>query len=422
MGFPAVKSICLVLTAFLHVQAQSVSQWRGPGRNGVYPEYHLLKAWPTGGPELLWEATGIGPGFSSPTPTEDGVYLTGRRDSVEMLTVFSHTGQRIWQMDYGRVGRWSYPDTRCTPTVSGHQVYLISGMGEVVCVDMRRVDILWRVPAYERFQGIAGVWGIAENPLLVGDKVIYTPGGFDTHVVALHRDTGDLIWKSQSLPDSTAFTSPIMIRSGLNTIVVTVTQHYISGFQAENGLLLWSVKYSDIEPPQFHALAPRNNCNTPLFYDNRLYVTSGYNHVGVQFKLSRNGTRIRQTWIDTHLDCHHGQVVKVGPSLFGSNWLDNRHGQWCCIDWATGRVHYGTEWKNKGSIIAADGMLYCYEEQGGNLALVEASEKGFHVRGTLQITRGKGPHWAQPAIYGGRLYIRRGDWLGVYQLRATPSM
>lgn len=34
------------------VSAQS--QWRGPNRDGIYPEPNLLKEWPADGPKMLW--------------------------------------------------------------------------------------------------------------------------------------------------------------------------------------------------------------------------------------------------------------------------------------------------------------------------------------------------------------------------------
>jgi len=61
-------------------------------------------------------------------------------------------------------------------------------------------------------------------------------------------------------------------------------------------------------------------------------------------------------------------------------------GNWCCIDWNTGAPMYEKEWENKGSIIYADGMLYCYEERRGNVALVRATSEDFEIVSTFKIT------------------------------------
>jgi len=37
--------------------------WRGPNRDGKSPDTGLLKEWPTGGPERMWQVNGLGKGF-----------------------------------------------------------------------------------------------------------------------------------------------------------------------------------------------------------------------------------------------------------------------------------------------------------------------------------------------------------------------
>jgi len=121
--------------------------------------------------------------------------------------------------------------------------------------------------------------------------------------------------------------------------------------------------------------------------------------------------------VNSILDCHHGQVVRVGQYIYGSNWINNQSGNWCCVDWTTGDTMYEKEWYTKGSIIAADNMLYCYEERRGNFALVEPSPDDFKIISSFRITEGMGPHWAQPVIHNGVLYIRHGNALMAYDIK-----
>ena len=67
----------LFMLSFAHTQP--VSQWRGPERNGVYPESELLKKWPADGPAQLWFSEGLGLGFSSVAVTEHAIYATGKK-------------------------------------------------------------------------------------------------------------------------------------------------------------------------------------------------------------------------------------------------------------------------------------------------------------------------------------------------------
>lgn len=85
---------CLAtLASFFSLQAQTVNEWRGSGRTGIYPESSLLKTWPSSGPSLLWESMEAGNGFSSVTVTDDAVYITGRKGSDDYLTAFTQGGE-----------------------------------------------------------------------------------------------------------------------------------------------------------------------------------------------------------------------------------------------------------------------------------------------------------------------------------------
>ena len=71
----------MVLTLSGALRAQD-AQWRGPERNGIYPDTALLKEWPEEGPGILFVADGIGKGFSSAVATVQMIYVTGIKDSI----------------------------------------------------------------------------------------------------------------------------------------------------------------------------------------------------------------------------------------------------------------------------------------------------------------------------------------------------
>jgi hypothetical protein len=78
---------------------------------------------------------------------------------------------------------------------------------------------------------------------------------------------------------------------------------------------------------------------------------------------------------------------------------------------------WATLWFNKGSIIAADGMLYIYEEKTGHVGLVNPSSEKLDIVSTFQVTKGDGPYWAHPVIDKGRLFVRHGDYLAIYSIK-----
>ena len=209
--------------------SQSIAQFRGPDRNGVFPETGLLKSWPEGGPNLLWSREDLDRGFASVSVTDDAVYLAGLEGKDEYLTVLDLEGNTLWRLRYGGGTQRTQRDTRCTPTVEGDKIYLISGQGEVVCIDNSQRKIVWSVPAFKKFQGEFWQWEIAESPLIVDDKVIYTPGGNQTSMVALNKSTGETVWQTESLKTPSAFVSPILIEIGGRKIIVGVLTEHIVG-------------------------------------------------------------------------------------------------------------------------------------------------------------------------------------------------
>jgi len=180
------------------------------------------------------------------------------------------------------------------------------------------------------------------------------------------------------------------------------------GIDAETGKILWS------------DICGKKNINpvSPLYYDGCIYYTSGYDDESVMYELSEDGTQITRKWVDDVLDNHHGGVVLVDGYIYGSNWKSNSRGNWVCLEWETGKVMYETEWIGKGSITFADGILYCYEEKQGTVALVEPSPESFNIVSSFKVTKGDKQHWAHPVVYDGRLYIRHGNTLMVYNIKA----
>ena len=80
----------------------------------------------------------------------------------------------------------------------------------------------------------------------------------------------------------------------------------------------------------------------------------------MMLKIADGGNNANVAWTDSVLDVHHGGVVLVNGYIYGSNWLNNSDGNWCCIEWNTGKKKCEEHWKCKGSIISAEGMLYIY--------------------------------------------------------------
>lgn len=408
------------------LRAQVPAQWRGLERDGIYHETGLLTSWPETGPAMSWSLEGIGKGYSSAVSDGKNIYVTGiKNDSVEFLSCISMDGKLLWQVPAGAAFMKSFPGSRCTPTVVGDKVYVISSLGLISCFNAADGKTLWSVDGLAKFGGVYGTWGVSESPLVTGNKIIFTPAGPKTTMVALDRNTGETLWQSSSLKDTGSYVSPKLIHWAGKDIVVQLINSHLFGTDLSNGNILWTFDYGAYMPEKSLKIwpgGPKTNAITPLFDNGYLYITEGYDHVGIMFRLPDTScilhpaSCIQKVWVDSVLDCHHGGVLLLNGCIYGANWKDNSRGNWCCLDWKTGKVNWETTWFTKGPIISDGKMLYCLDEKNGNLGLVRPDPAKFDLVSSFKVNLGKGPFWAHPSIYDGRLLVRHGDVLMAFKI------
>ena len=390
----------LTLTSF----AQDIAQWRGSNRDGSYSETGLLKSWPEEGPGLLWHYDDLGEGHSSAAVTRDRIFTAGMTNGIGYIFSFTIDGKLLWKVPYGEDWTESWPGTRSTPLVYDGKVYFISGFGKLVCMSADKGDKIWTLDVLKDLHGRNIKWGVTENLLIDGNKLYCTPGGADTNVVALDRNTGKLIWISKGNSEKSAYCSPMLITLANRKIFVTQTENSILGIDAADGKLLW--RHDQPNKYSVHA-------NTPLFHNGTLYCVSGYGQGGVMLKIAADGSAKQELWRNKSLDTRMEGVVLVNDRIYGS---DDSNKAWWCLDWKTGKEIYSEKITNKGNIIFADGRLYCYGDSG-EIVLVKPMPDGFTKISSFKVPYGSNQHWAHPVIANGRLYVRHGNSLMVYDLK-----
>lgn len=396
--------------------SQEIIEFRGIERTGHFNESGLMKQWPESGPELVLKIEGIGKGFSHPILVEDIIFVTGiKKDTTDVLSAYNLKGELLWETVYGRSWTKSYTDSRSTPTFENGKLYVSSGTGQVNCIDAKTGKIIWQVDAIKKYKGEIFNHGDAENPLVLENAVIFTTGGEENTMVALSKKDGSLIWKNKSLGGAKSYASPSVIQHNGMKIILAQTSENLIAVNALNGEILW---HYNLIRYHLHEQGVGANTNAPLFSKGEIFVTSGYNHPGIKLALSADGKTVTEVWKNDTIDTHHGGVVLVDGNLYGSNWQNNSKGRWASVNWETGRTNWETEWFNKGSTVYADGMLYIYEEKSGNVALVKPSSENMKIISTFKITEGEGPHWAHPAIYNGKLFIRHGNMLMIFNIKS----
>lgn len=391
------------------------AHWRGPKGDGKFPDSGLLKKWPDAGPQLLFKVEGIGKGYSSVIATDKYLFATGMIDTLDYLSSITPEGQVKWKVPYGRSWKQSFPETRGSATVEGDRVYVISGTGQLNCINAEDGAIRWKVNVDKDYKSEWHIWGVSESPLIVGDKVICSPGGKETSIVAFDKMTGKLIWKSESVGGPRCYISPVIYEYKQFRYILAATGTHLIALEPETGKVAWSFKYWDEtkwdQPGLIWA-------NTPVIKGADIFISMGYDYRNVMLTMSEDGKSVTEKWSNLVLDNHHHGLIELDGYVYGSNWISNGKGKWVCQDWNTGETKYETDWQNKGEIIYADGLFYILDEKGGNVALVNPNPQSFDVISSFKLQGGTGPFWSHPFIANGKLYLRHGDVLFAYNIKA----
>lgn len=392
------------------------ARFRGENGDGVYNESGLLKTWPDGGPECILTVEGIGKGFSSAVIADKTIYVTGMKEAKDYLSAIGFDGKIKWQVAYGNSWTKSFPETRCTPTVDGNRIYVISGTGRLACLDAGDGKEIWAAGVDAEFESKWHDWGVAESLLIAENLVVCTPAGKKAAVAAYNKLTGELAWQSKSFEGQRSYASPVLFKWKDFRYILASTTKEIIALVPETGEIAWSFTHwqADRDPREDGGQIYTNN---PTIRDNEIFLTRGYDYPCMMLTVSSDGKSAAEKWIDKTLDNHHHGVILNDGFLYGSNWINNGNGNWVCLDWKTGEVKWEHKWNNKGPVIFADGLLYIMDEKTGHVGLVNPDPSKFDLISSFKIDKGTGPYWSHPSIFGGKLLIRHGEVLMVYNIK-----
>jgi outer membrane protein assembly factor BamB len=405
--------LCLQLSAASTSPAPASSdwpQWRGPDRNGIAKETGLLKAWPTAGPPVVWSIGNIGEGYGSISIKGEHIFVQGVKDRQSSVFCLNRAdGKIVWVAALGaRLGQDRGPGPRGTPTVDGDQLYALAENGELACLKATDGSIVWRRNILKDFGGRNPKWLISESPLVEANNVIVTPGGEGASIVALDKLTGKTVWKTNELSDEAGYSSCLAVDiQGVRTIV-GFTGNAGVGVRASDGKLMW----------RYEKVSNRTaNITTPVFYDNKVFYTSGYDTGCALLSVKAQGGEVKadEIYFNREMMNHHGGVVLIDGYVYGFN-----NSILSCVEFATGKTVWRDRSVGKGTLTFADGHLYLLSEN--NVAgLAEASPAGYKETGRFQIADQGWPSWAHPVVCAGKFYIRNQGTLTCYDVKAGPK-
>jgi outer membrane protein assembly factor BamB len=417
------KKIVVVLATVLLLAQYAIAkdwpQWHGPNRDNISTETGLMKQWPEEGPQMLWSIEGMGTGYSTVSIADGFIYVTGMIKKEGVLSKIDLAGKLIWQKPYAQEWYKSFPGTRSTATINDGCAYIMGGNGDVVCMDIKTGEKKWSVNTFTKYGGKLTYWGVAESLVVDSEKVYCMAGGTDASIVALDKDSGEEVWTTKGLSDGISFSSPILVEHHGKKQLISVLASSVVGVDIQDGKVLWNCPNASFHNPGGKADGIFATACTPIYKDGCVFVTTPRDNGAGKISISADNTTATVVWKNHEFDTQHGGIVLVDGMLYGANWISNAKGDWQCVDFETGKTMYTHSWDgNKGSVLYADKMLYCYAEKTGIMALVKPDPSEFAIVSSFEVTLGKKEHWAHPVISDGRLYVRHGDILMAYDIKA----
>ena len=399
-----IRTLCtLFLMSAVTAVAANWPQFRGPERTAISAEQGLLRAWPEGGPEVLWSIP-VAQGYAAPAVFDGRVYFNDYDEATSEFLVRCATltdGEEQWRFSEKRRIRPNHAITRSVAATDGRFVFSLSPKLTLYALDAETGEEIWRKSFVRDYGAKIPPWYNGQNPLLEDDRIIVAPAGPDALVVAVDKATGEELWRTPN-PEgwllSHASPMPATL-GGVDQYLFSVLQGTV-GVAAADGRLLWHF------PFKFNlSVSP-----SPLAVDaERVFITGPYDSGGAMIRVVRDGdsftaeqvfvlpSNIWNSEVHTPI-LHEGHMFAVGRK---------RRGLFTCLDldgnqvWTSdGQAYFGL-----GSYILADGMFYILEGKTGMLRLLEASTSEYKELASAQILAGHDV-WAPLALADGRLLVR----------------
>ena len=418
------RALCVWLAMAVGASVASADwpQFQGPNRDGVSTEtVKLADSWPADGPRVVWKIDGqLGTGFGGPVVAGGKVYLLDRvNDQQDMLRCIDlASGKQEWTYAYfappeakdnPKAGGYkgNYNGSRNLPAVDATGIYTLGPFGDVTCVNAETHQAVWTTNIIQAYGADLGNWGICQSPVLYKSTVIVAPLSKTAGMVAFDKASGAEVWKSERVGEI-AWTSPfISTVDGVDQVVMLNSrgEPRLVSVDAATGRKLWI--YNGWKCP--NPIASHTDCG-----QGRFFITGGYKAGSVMVQVSKDGDNWKVQELFRSKDCG-AQACK--PVFFkdhiyakSNDFMEDgaKSGNGLvCLD-MTGNLMWKTSNDNIeeiGSILIADGKIYNFFSEKGNLSVVRAAPERYEELGTAKVTSGSNL-WGPMAISDGKLLIR----------------
>jgi len=221
--------------------------WRGPNKDGIAGNQNVPTTW-SKDENIIWKTDIPGRGHSSPTVVDNRIFLTTADDKKQTQSIVCldrESGKQLWvkEVHKGKLPTRVHNENShasCTVACDGERLFVAFLNHDAIHASALDLEgkILWQ----KEVGSFDSKFGYSPSPALYKSLVIiaadHQSGGF---LVALHRKTGEIVWRKQRPSDST-YSSPIVATvAGKDQLLISGANR-LASYDPNTGEQNWSVK------------------------------------------------------------------------------------------------------------------------------------------------------------------------------------
>jgi outer membrane protein assembly factor BamB len=380
--------LAFLMTGGLVSQASDWSRWRGPDGTGISTE----KGWKPqalAAGKIKWKAS-LGKGHSCMAVSAKQLFTMGNPGATDIVYCLdAETGKELWKYPHP-CEQGNFEGPRATPVVDGDFVYALSRDGHACCLEAATGQVKWEKNLIKDFAASNITWGFAGSPLIVDKAVVYNARASG---LALDKLTGEKIWEGGG--GQCGYAAPVRFTLKGKDSLAFFSFKDVVVVDAQTGAKQmshpWETQY-DV------------NAADPLFFDGKLFISSGYEHGCTLLDVS--GKNVKQLWENQNLRAHFASPIYLDGHIYGVDGQTGQ-GQLRCLEAKSGKV----KWTHKGgyeNLVIVSGMILAIDKEG-TLVVGEANPNAFKETAKAAVLNRKAKNWTAPVLANGYIYCRNSD-------------
>jgi outer membrane protein assembly factor BamB len=225
--------------------------------------------------------------------------------------------------------------------------------------------------------------------------VLMAGGGEGQSLLAFHRETGELAWKTGD--ETMTHATPILATIHGQSMAIFLVQSGLVALNPSDGAELWRQAFD----------YATSTAASPVVSDDIVYVSAGYGVGSATFRVVKQGDDFGTELIwrkRNKLINHWSTPVCRDGYLYGMfSFKKYGEGPMQCVELSTGEIKWSADGFGPGNCILVGETLVALSD-AGEVVLAEATPDAYREQARAKVLAGK--CWSSPSFSRGQLYVR----------------